>query len=1137
MARLMDRGAGGRGTGGEAGASAPHPLRNIGGTALIHSIGLWRPVLHRSRSDLPVVVAAWSLLVCAITLVAAATMYGDTVATGGLRQALLGAPPADRAILVESSVVPDRVADTDALITRELDRTLVSVGGTIARVVRSGSFAPAGSDRADGSKLVELASFGGIADHATLVDGAWATAGKDLGATLSEGAALALDLQVGDTIDLTSRVGEAVSTRVVVTGIWRPDRSDPYWLAVPLDLDGTITTGRFTTRGPFVVDEAALLALAPTRGAAMEWRALPDLGGLATDGVGELRERIDSLGARLGAAVPGTSPRVTTTLPATLGQVERSILVSHSGITLLTIQFAVLAGYAIVLVAGMLLERRRSDLALMRSRGASTVHLAFMALTEAAILATLAGLVAIPLAAGIVVILGTVGPLADSGIGGAVTITSTVVSVTVVAAIVSAITLTVPTLVSALSPSAARAAAARPSGRGAAQRLGLDVILVVVAIIAFWQLRIYGAPLTTNARGTLGVDPLLVAAPAIGLLAGAVLAIRIVPRLAQLAERLLEPRRGLVLPLTGQQIARRPLRYTRTALLLMLAASLGTFAASYAATWTRSQADQAAYRAGGDLRVVASGYPTTPAWAVAPSYASIDGVTDVTSAVTESVDVGRVVVGGALVSVDPAAAARILTFPPDAAGQATPDALARLEAARSSSAATAIPGTPRRLAIILDAAVATAPESPDPSPVPDDWAGITVLVDVLDGDGRLHRIEGAAARFAAADQHLEIPLTYPVGATTVTVQGPIRLVGIVLQIATPGIIAVTGTATVRDVLASDDETGDAWTSTGFTPSDGWAWVRNDPNLGISSPPPAGDPATVTLVGSGPGGVIGGSVAESPLVFRLWAPPGGEDGVLPVVASTSFLEATGAAVGEDLAARIAGTGVTLRIVASVEAFPTVDPAKPFLVVDGETRDLQRLDTVDRTLPATEAWLTVDPAKADAIEATLSGRPFETTEVVGRDTLTVALATDPVPLGVIGVLGLGSIAAMAFAAIGFVVSATVSTGERRGEFALLRALGLSDRQLSLWLALENTFLLVVGLVLGSLLGLLLSWLVLPFVTVTGTGAAAVPTPVIVVPWGAIAPIWLLAGVLLLVTVLAVRRQLPSNAIGGVLRAGEG
>ena len=70
----------------------------------------------------------------------------------------------------------------------------------------------------------------------------------------------------------------------------------------------------------------------------------------------------------------------------------------------------------------------------------------------------------------------------------------------------------------------------------------------------------------------------------------------------------------------------------------------------------------------------------------------------------------------------------------------------------------------------------------------------------------------------------------------------------------------------------------------------------------------------------------------------------------------------------------------------------------------------------------------------------------------------------------------------------------------------------------------------------LGLLLAWLVLPFVTLTGDGAAAIPSPVIVVPWGSIAPIWLLSGVLLLVTVVAVRRQLPSNAIGGVLRAGD-
>ena len=53
-----------------------------------------------------------------------------------------------------------------------------------------------------------------------------------------------------------------------------------------------------------------------------------------------------------------------------------------------------------------------------------------------------------------------------------------------------------------------------------AQRLGLDLALVAVAGVALWQLRLYGAPLTRNAQGPLGLDPLLVAAPAIGLVGG-----------------------------------------------------------------------------------------------------------------------------------------------------------------------------------------------------------------------------------------------------------------------------------------------------------------------------------------------------------------------------------------------------------------------------------------------------------------------------------------------------------------------------------------------------------------------------------------------------------------------------------------
>jgi len=159
------------------------------------------------------------------------------------------------------------------------------------------------------------------------------------------------------------------------------------------------------------------------------------------------------------------------------------------------------------------------------------------------------------------------------------------------------------------------------------------------------------------------------------------------------------------------------------------------------------------------------------------------------------------------------------------------------------------------------------------------------------------------------------------------------------------------------------------------------------------------------------------------------------------------------------------------------------------------------------------------------------------VIGRDELARDLSTDPVPLGLIGILGLGSLAAMLFAGIGFLVSSTVSTSQRLAEFALLRALGLSTGQLALWLSIESIFLLVVGLVAGSLLGLVLAWLVLPFATLTQTGAAPIPAPVVVIPWEAIVPVYLAAVLLFVVSIWLVRRQLPDVRISGVLRAGQG
>jgi ABC-type antimicrobial peptide transport system permease subunit len=158
------------------------------------------------------------------------------------------------------------------------------------------------------------------------------------------------------------------------------------------------------------------------------------------------------------------------------------------------------------------------------------------------------------------------------------------------------------------------------------------------------------------------------------------------------------------------------------------------------------------------------------------------------------------------------------------------------------------------------------------------------------------------------------------------------------------------------------------------------------------------------------------------------------------------------------------------------------------------------------------------------------------VVNLGARVRTLSNDVVALGIIGALAVGSLATSLFAIVGLVVSSAVSARQRRVEFALLRALGLSGRQLSGSLWLENASLVLVSLVAGTGLGLLIGWLVLPFVTVTQRGTAPVPPVAIDVPWDQILLLNAVSAVALAIAVVAIGRLLRRLGMGSVLRLGE-
>jgi hypothetical protein len=237
-------------------ASRPMSLSRVAS-----SVGLVSLAARRIRADLSFLLAIWLILSAATTLVAAAFQYSDAVAIGGLRRAVLDAPPSDRGVTVQTSAGPDQVAGFDTAVSAVLTKAFGSVAPVVL-AARSTSLAPFGlaSDQA-ARHLTVLGAYGGLDAHARLTSGSWPVAGRSpIEATLSAAAAGALGLAIGDQVALVDAGTPGASNTplltVVVTGTWTTDPDDPYWLGDPLDLSGIVDEGSLAYRGPFMVAPA-----------------------------------------------------------------------------------------------------------------------------------------------------------------------------------------------------------------------------------------------------------------------------------------------------------------------------------------------------------------------------------------------------------------------------------------------------------------------------------------------------------------------------------------------------------------------------------------------------------------------------------------------------------------------------------------------------------------------------------------------------------------------------------------------------------------------------------------------------------------------------------------------------------------
>jgi putative ABC transport system permease protein len=212
-----------------------------------------------------------------------------------------------------------------------------------------------------------------------------------------------------------------------------------------------------------------------------------------------------------------------------------------------------------------------------------------------------------------------------------------------------------------------------------------------------------------------------------------------------------------------------------------------------------------------------------------------------------------------------------------------------------------------------------------------------------------------------------------------------------------------------------------------------------------------------------------------------------------------------------------TTLDFRIVGSFDLFPTWYPTEeePLLMVGNLDYFFERLGG---QIPY-RVWLKIEPG-ADIPQLLAGVRQLNRQTINWTDTLaeiTVAQES-PERQGLFGILSVGFGAAAILTILGFLLYGFFSFRQRFIELGVLRAIGLSSFQMTIFLGWELAFLILTGLTLGTALGAWVSQLFIPHLQIGSDATALIPPFLVEIAWPAILRIYLLFG-LLFVAALAV------------------
>jgi len=1105
-------------------------------------------------------LANWKLLssivvgvLVAVALVSSTPFYSNALDDLGLAHALYA--KAVKLVNVDVYVGNQRIDSEDynawwQYIEDQATRNISSLVRERERWIKTATFRAAWADRptptGPGSPIGHFHVFTNLEEHVVLLDGRYpdplplglsdedlVEPGLEIEALIGSDAAEMFDVETGDRLLFSA--GSSIPPEQItikLTGIIDPtDPNDEFWFGetdifyVPQEDQGDPMTAPLFIPEQTLFEGISRIISYPS--ASYHWYYFIDPTDITSENAKSVRPRVESMQRQIINEIPNST--VMTGVGNIIAEYQQKLMFTQIPLFLLIFQIVAIVLYYLITVANMLIEQQTGDIALLRSRGANTFQVIGVFFIEGVLISAIGGAAGPFLGAFVFSFLGKTAPFIPLTGGELLPIRFTGMVFTLAAggAALCLFAIMMPAIQAAReSVVHQRQHAARPPTRPFWQRYYLDIFLLLVGGMLYYQMQQQGTLITTQQFGGMEIDWLMMLTPMLFMLAVAIIFLRVYPWIIALLAKISSYVSNAALVLGLRYMARNPIHYGRLILLLMMTASVGMFSASFMGTLDRSYSDRIMYAVGSDIRLENFGQWSTGKENLAERYLNVDGVEDISIAYRETGYWGGTYdrVGFNLLALDPESFQRVAWYREDFSELSFSELMDSLAEDQTLEEGLALPEGAETIGVWV------RPAQANPN--------ARIMVRIKDGLDRYFDYELGSPGFEGW-QYLEANLS---DLAYYTVVPPINLSSIFVRATTSGRgpisnrtvylddLQVQGSLLSQPVVLEDFEDISEWstmwlsTSTSSRSTDSFARATS---LDLVHSGSASLKFTWGDLGSGAHGGLFPNLNSEPL---------------SLIVSQSFMDRTEMKIGRIIEIRLPGQFLPAKIIDVVEYFPTLDPAEtPFIIANLDRMTEVRnflLGGFSRIYP-NEAWLTVteDPEDRDMVLDALNSGILRPRLIYDRTEMIETSEADPlVAAGWGGILLIAFLGVILISGLGFVVYAYLSARGRQLEFAILRTQGFSLGQIIGLISFEQIFVIGAGMGIGTVVGQQLSTVMMPFLQLTERGARVLPPFLPVIDWNTIGLAYIILTVAFIITMSLVVLFFSRVAIHRTLRIGE-